>query len=270
MEAEVGKGRKERIGVTRLRRQLLFSCAIDVSGSMSGAPIQAAISTLEDLFRSTMADTDKFACCTFGSNVKKLHAAMPKSRIDIDKDVAHISDNAGGLTALWDGVAWAIQAASLEYKNMRDREGDRFDAPVVEVVIITDGHDNSSTKRFEEIHALTQRPGIPNFNLVVVGLGSVDKNALTQLCSPRNCHFHHAQDVPEFKRVLGQVVDQIRLRLDVSSPDGHSHYEWRGRAKDAPAQLRNLAQGGQSRVLQIANNAGRLEDIFQSLRITER
>jgi uncharacterized protein YegL len=266
LEAEVGKGRKEKLRVARHKRRLLFSCAVDVSGSMRGEPIKAAMATLADLYRTVMDDEDRFACCTFGSSVRKLHAAMPKRRVDLDQDLAHIEDNKGGATALWDGVAWAITAASMEYSNMKKAGID--DPPVIEVVIITDGKDNSSERRFAEIHELTKRPGVPNFNLIVVGLGSVDTDALNKLCEPKNCHFKHARDIPQFKRVLADVVDSIRLRLEVSSPSGNSVYDWQGRAKDAPAQLRALGRNGMSHVLQAADQAGRLEDIMSSLRIT--
>ena len=151
------KGRKETLRVARHRKRLLFSCAIDVSGSMSGSPIRAAMETLGDLFHSVMSDADQFAACTFSSEVKKLHAAMPKSRVDFDRDLGYISDNSGGLTALWDGVAWAITAASMEYSNLRDRFGTQLEAPVIEILILTDGHDNCSKRRFSEIHAMTQR-----------------------------------------------------------------------------------------------------------------
>ena len=44
----------------------------------------------------------------------------------------------------------------------------------IEILILTDGHDNCSKRRFGEIHKTTQQLEVPNFDLMAVGLSNVD------------------------------------------------------------------------------------------------
>ena len=146
IEQRLKCGGKEKFEVSQHRRQLLLSCAMDVSGSMSGAPSKALLAMFEDLCRNVQSPTDLLACCTFADEVKKLHAAMPLEKVDVDKDLKHIAANAGGRTALWDGVYWAVEKARLGCKTLREKSGAGHEDPLVECLIITDGADNSSKK----------------------------------------------------------------------------------------------------------------------------
>ena len=50
VKAKFANGRTEKLAITKCRKQLLFSCAIDVSGSMCGAPIKAAMAMMHDMY----------------------------------------------------------------------------------------------------------------------------------------------------------------------------------------------------------------------------
>ena len=122
-----------------------------------------------------MAADDSYALCAFSDGVTTLHRAMERSSVDMARDMAGIEAAMGGRTALWDGIQSAIVSMETYQKKAR---------PSYEVVIITDGQDNSSTTSLEQVCALTAKPGIPDFNLIVVAVGSdVNQCALKALCT---------------------------------------------------------------------------------------
>ena len=241
-------GGKEELEVSQQRRQLLLSCAMDVSGSMRGAPSEALLAMFEDLCRNVLSPTDLLACCTFADEVKKLHAAMPLGKVDVDKDLKHIAANAGGCTALWDGVSWAVETARLGCKTLRESSDAGHEDPLVECLIITDGADNSSKKTsLEELLPMLAHPGMPNFNLVVVGVGDVDQDALKRLCEGKqNAHFLYAKDMEAFKKTLAHVVDRIKIKLTRETRSSSLTVEWNGSRADAPAALQRVAKNGES------------------------
>jgi hypothetical protein len=246
-------GGKEELEVSQQRRQLLLSCAMDVSGSMRGAPSEALLAMFEDLCRNVLSPTDLLACCTFADEVKKLHAAMPLEKVDLDQDLKYIAANAGGRTALWDGVHWAVEKARFACKTLRERSGAGHEDPLVECLIITDGQDNASKRTsLKDLLPMLAHPGMPNFNLVVVGLGNVDQDALKQLCEgKKNAHFLYAKDMDAFKQTLGQVVDRIKIRLTRETRGSSLNVEWNGSRADAPAALQRVAQNGESAVAKL-------------------
>jgi hypothetical protein len=248
IEQRLQCGGKEKFEVSQHRRQLLLSCAMDVSGSMSGAPSKALLAMFEDLCRNVLSPTDLLACCTFADEVKKLHAAMPLEKVDVDKDLKHIAANAGGRTALWDGVYWAVEKARFGCKTLREKTGAGHDDQLVECLIITDGADNSSKKTsLEELLPMLAHPGMPNFNLVVVGVGDVDQDALKRLCEGKqNAHFLYAKDMEAFKKTLAHVVDRIKIKLTRETRGSSLTVEWNGSRADAPAALQRVAKNGES------------------------
>ena len=248
IEQRLQCGGKEKFEVSQHRRQLLLSCAMDVSGSMSGAPSKALLAMFEDLCRNVLSPRDLLACCTFADEVKKLHAAMPLEKVDVDKDLKHIAANAGGRTALWDGVYWAVEKARFGCKTLREKSGAGHEDPLVECLIITDGADNSSKKTsLEELLPMLAHPGMPNFNLVVVGVGDVDQDALKRLCEGKqNAHFLYAKDMEAFKKTLAQVVDRIKIKLTRETRGSSLTVEWNGSRADAPAALQRVAKNGES------------------------
>ena len=111
VEASMADGRHEKLTVEKSRRQLVFSCAIDTSGSMAGGRLRAAIAALTDLCENAMDGEDRYALAAFADSVTKLHGATPRSGIDVAHDMRAVERASGGRTALWDGVHSAITSA---------------------------------------------------------------------------------------------------------------------------------------------------------------
>ena len=90
-------------------------------------------------------------------------------------------------------------------------------------------------------------PGMPNFNLVVVGVGDVDQDALKRLCEGKqNAHFLYAKDMEAFKKTLAHVVDRIKIKLTRATRGSSLTVEWNGCRADAPAALQRVAKNGES------------------------
>ena len=90
-------------------------------------------------------------------------------------------------------------------------------------------------------------PGMPNFNLVVVGVGDVDQDALKRLCEGKqNAHFLYAKDMEAFKKTLAHVVDRIKIKLTRETRGSSLTVEWNGSRADAPAALQRVAKNGES------------------------
>ena len=250
IEQGLQSGGKEKLEVSQHRRQLLLSCALDVSGSMRGAPNEALLAFYEDLCRNVLSESDLLACCTFSKKVAELHAALPLKKVDVGQDLQQIAANQRGGTALWDGVHWAVETARLGCDTLRERRGVGHEDPIVECLIITDGEDTASkgTKLADLLPTLAH-PGMPNFNLVVVGLGKVDQHALKKLCEgKKNAHFLYAKDLDAFKQTLGDVVDRIKIRLTVEKPGSSLAVEWKGSRAAAvrTGALHRVAKNGES------------------------
>eukprot|EP00056_Hartaetosiga_gracilis_P005510 m.85541 g.85541 ORF g.85541 m.85541 type:complete len:342 (+) comp12193_c0_seq2:257-1282(+) len=206
------------VAVKKMRKSLCLEVGVDVSGSMSGGPMSAICELLPDLYRTILGKTDHYGCFTFESNVKSLHRPVVKRKVDIKRDVKNLQNNFGGCTALWDGIEHGVSAIQDSHKYRLEKsphKGYEFNNTLL---IITDGHDNSSTvSSFEKCLQLIARPGVPNFQFVVVGLGDVDQGKLKRLCEVggENCKFLYAKDVTEFKRELQKAREEIRIRVIV-------------------------------------------------------
>ncbi len=243
-------GGTEELVVSQQRRQLILSCAMDVSGSMRGAPSEALLALFEDLCRNVLIPTDLLACCTFADEVKKLHAAMPLEKVDLERDLKYIAANAGVMTALYDGVYWTVEKARFACKTLLETSGAGHEGPLVECLIITDGKDNASKRTsLEDLLPMLAQPGMPNFNLTVVGLGDVDQDALKRLCEgKKNARFLYAKDMDAFTQTLGQVRDRIEISLTSQTRGSSLNVVWNGSRADAPAALQRVAQNGESAV----------------------
>ena len=210
-----------------------------------------------------MAADDSYALCAFSDGVTTLHRAMGRSSVDMARDMAGIEAAMGGRTALWDGIQSAIVSVQAYQK-----EGLARGRPSYEVVIITDGQDNSSTTSFEQVCALAAKPGIPDFNLIVVAVGSdVNQGALKALCEPKHCHFYHATDVEAFKKTLARVAEQVKMRMTITTPTSQTKMEFSGRAYEAMGTLKSWSE--QSTMLPEAQDQGLLGQLAMKLTITD-
>ena len=243
-------------------KQLLFACAVDVSGSMAGAKSRAAVGALGSLMRDVMRDTDLVGLCTFAGAVRRLFLPMARAQVDWPRAVANMEDNSGGSTALWDGVFWAIDAAQTAHRTAH-RGRDKL-ALVTEVLVITDGQENASSQHtFEEVCEKAWHPGIPNFNLTIIGVGAdVDRRSMMRLCDgARHCRFVFAEDVQAFQTMLTDHVERVRMTLRVHRGPVVSTTTTTCPKSQAPRMMKSMADSGASTALTHLQRTGQLQRI---------
>eukprot|EP01006_Ploeotia_vitrea_P009968 TRINITY_DN25266_c0_g1_i1.p1 TRINITY_DN25266_c0_g1~~TRINITY_DN25266_c0_g1_i1.p1 ORF type:complete len:462 (-),score=57.71 TRINITY_DN25266_c0_g1_i1:37-1422(-) len=234
----------ETLNVQITRSRLVFSCQIDSSGSMAGGKLRQAIAGLKDIF-DIMREDDLFACYTFAQEVKKLHHLMPKKDVVWGTDASRISKNLGGGTALYDAVKQALDGPSGLQNSWSDlkkvaRQNDQ--TFLFEQLVITDGEDNCSKRTYEELKASIEKPHIPNYHLIVIGVGKdCDIGKLQRLCEPRHATFHHVQNPTELHQKLQDIRDKVKLMLTVQKDDNQKLVEWEGTRRGLKPAIQAMA-----------------------------
>ncbi|GMI48775.1 hypothetical protein TrCOL_g3994 [Triparma columacea] len=198
------------------RLRLVSAWLQDVSGSMSGQPEREAIGGLRLLHDDVLEKEDCLAVITFGTSVNVLHEPMRVSKVDRVQDERNIRRSAGGMTAIYDALMTCILGLKEKLGNPKFHQVNK-DA-LYQLILVTDGADNSSKAGLDEVAALVARPGIPNFHLVVVGIGMDRGTAATlrsRLCAPEHAQYMEAPDIGRLGSTLRRVVQDVKARLVV-------------------------------------------------------
>lgn len=224
-------GRKASMKAGTVSKNLALQLTVDCSYSMHGDRIQAAVTGVQDLY-DVLRSSDLFGCTTFDSSVKNLHRLMPKTNVNIGKDIQHVLANcaSGGSTAFYDATLEGI-----------DRLHAAFNVDDFEHIVITDGGDNSSSASFASVAAKVASPGLGNYQFVVIGVGldSSTASRLTRLCQPAHCHLHLEPDTSGLSRRLRSLVDSFRIKLSTTA-NGRTQV----RTTDYKSRGAALAAGG--------------------------
>lgn len=207
---------KQVLDVVRMALQ------VDIDGSPSMQHydrIETAVAGLIEL-ASVLRATDLFGVSTFSREVTNLHRVMERSRVDVAKDVKHVLANCakGSCTSFYDAVVAGVGKLNGAKEYLRTkRDGKRM--PEWEHVMITDGEDNNSTATFEQACAAVRKPGLSNYQFVVIGVGLSNRAAarLAEMCMPAHCHFHREADASALSRRLEELRKGYHLRLQVTS-----------------------------------------------------
>jgi Mg-chelatase subunit ChlD len=240
--ASDGEGRTEVLSIEEYKRPMVFHLVLDVSGSMAGAPINVAIKGARAI-HAIMRSSDKFGLAVFGDSSKVLHHPMPAAEVDWSRDERTIRDTVGGRTALYDAVVEGV--AELKDCSRRSRGSDQL----YEMLLITDGSDNSSAASLADAVGAVAKPGLGNFNLVLIGVGidCVTAADMRTLCQPRHAKFIRVDNIHELAAKLTDVANRVKIHLHQTSPRGCSQASANVRRSKAPAAIQ--AALGQTELL---------------------
>ena len=197
-------------------------------------------------------------CATFDTTVKNLHKVMERGKVSIETDCKHVMVNCarGRLTAFYDAVVDGVERLKGAERYLRGRkDGQRM--PEWEHVVITDGGGNSSAASLEEVAALVAKPGLRDYQFVVIGVGlseSVARN-LAQICRPAHCHFHREPDAAALSKRLCAMADGYKLRMTRQDRGGPAEVVEVG-MKSAKDAAEALAAAGQALVRQLRPGGG--------------
>ena len=236
-------GNAEMLTIQRLACRVVFSCAVDVSGSMSGGRTETAIAGLRTIVQSAMRKSDLYGLVTFDGSVKKLHFPMPVSKVDFEKDVKHIRANGGGCTALFDAMDTSLRY--LKNHHSHNKKNKNKTRCVFQHLVITDGQNNSGTLSLEEMKEILKKPGLPDyhFTLIAVGISEGAAKEMRELCKPKHCHFWHAKNLTEFSSCMERAAKRIKITLQKRCGETglKTKTEWVGKQKHAKNALIGMA-----------------------------
>lgn len=200
------------------RKKLVFQWVQDVSGSMSGKRIESSLEGFDHMFENVCQPTDLMGVVTFNHDLNTLHLPMSIKKLDASRDKASIRAAVGGRTRMYDALGSCM-------RGLKDMSRDERYAAVVEdavyqLLLITDGEDNSSTQFTRDtLTELVAHPGIPNFHLVVVAvcMSDQEKQALRGLCAPLHATLLDVENISELQHTLREVGEVLLQRLVITT-----------------------------------------------------
>jgi Ca-activated chloride channel family protein len=186
--------------------------AVDVSGSMAGAPLEGAKRGAQT-FLDQLTDRDQVMVVAF-STTAEIVQPWTSDRQQASHEVRTLG--AGTNTALWD----ALWTAAIELQKCQGRRA---------LVLLTDGQDSKS--QFHSREAAVEQVRQSGTGLYVLGLRGSDYNpgAMQSLVKDAGGLYRETADPNEFARFYQETAGTIQkaylveFRVDRSAPDSSAH-----------------------------------------------
>ena len=200
--------------------------AVDASGSMRGAPLNALRQGL-GRFVSRVRDNDKIGVLSFADDVK-WEAAWSTSREATRRKLENIEAR-GHNTVLWDAVYQGL--VSLDDKGLPERR---------HLVVITDGHDEGSAHSLADAIAKAKELRVPVDAIGMTGSDNRYLENLQTLASETQGSYSTASDLDALTQLTGGAIDRMietpvaSFRADKIVADGREHrigVYWKGADK---------------------------------------
>jgi Mg-chelatase subunit ChlD len=189
------------------------SIALDVSGSMKGAPLNAVRSGLSK-FVGDASPQDKIAIETIADE-SRWDANWDDSRDKVKTSLDTLATR-GTLTRLWDGLLEAIHNFPATPLSQR-------------LIVISDGHDEGSKHTEEEVIAAALDRGIPVDAIGVTRSDPVYLQGLQRLATQTGGQFRQAKDTAELEQLVSSGIQRLKstpvvsFHLDDVPGDGGTH-----------------------------------------------
>ena len=164
-----------------------FVLVVDVSGSMSGQPLKDAKAGLK-AFVNRMKSADAAALITFNTSVTISHPMTKKSG-DLAKTIDALEARGG--THIYDAVARALEMC----KGYEESSA---------IVLFTDGNDGGSKFTPVQIESMI---GFQGSAFYAIGLGQIDKQALTTLAQKASGEFEATATSAALKQLYEKTMD---------------------------------------------------------------
>ena len=148
----------------RVKRAMMSIIAIDISYSMSGERIAAALRGLRSMLEALQArhvSKDVVAIWAFGSSVTQISKFTRVSELDVDAALSKVRVDGG--TALYDTLVEVLDGVKPGACSLGER--------TTELFLLTDGEDTSSRRSLGEAKARLAKPGIRDFHATLVSVG---------------------------------------------------------------------------------------------------
>ena len=163
-----------------------FVLIVDVSGSMSGNPIQDAKTGLLK-FVEAMGKNDQAALLTFNDQIRTSQS-MTSNKKDLKRAINILSPSGG--THLYDALAAAMNFS----KKMNKKTA---------FVLLSDGVDGGSKFNHTHIKSMVGHEGVAFY---AIGLGNVDSRTLQTIANKTSGKFTHTNQSSELKEIYQNTL----------------------------------------------------------------
>jgi tight adherence protein B len=181
---------------------------IDTSGSMVGAPIEAAKAAAQSFVAQKRAE-DFIALVTFSDTVEVL-SNFTTSRGTLNSQIDGIVAEGG--TAMYDGVIRATELFAGSTDQIRKN-----------MIVLTDGTDESSTSTLEDAIAAVDAAEIRTFG-VALESSAFSPDALQQIVAAADGRFFSTPDPEQLSSLYGQIQQElgntlvVRYNSEIANP----------------------------------------------------
>ena len=202
------KAPEAQVDPTAVRPEHTAIVVLDRSGSMSGAPLEAAKRALLDLV-ARLDDRDNFGLVTFDDTAQVVVPAGPVGQLGRQHIAAAIAMvQSGGMTDLSGGYLRGLQEAR------------RVCGPAgATVVIVSDGHANAGVTDPTQLGQVAARAGAQAITTSTIGLGhGYDENLLSAIATGGNGNHAFATDADAAAAaVLSEVEGLLSKTVQAAS-----------------------------------------------------
>jgi hypothetical protein len=179
---------------------------MDVSGSMKGIRLKNATAGAKLIFDQVLLDHDRCELFVFSESAKRQLYMKSKKEVDWNREERGIQTARSGSTALYDAIHQAISNMPRNSKYKSDHR---------ELIILTDGMDNTSSHSFSEIKSMIANPGFDHFHCTLIGVNMTSSQETTMRDLVNNSHSTYIPCVTE--SILGSfdfVKTAVTVRIE--------------------------------------------------------
>ncbi|MDE6233059.1 MAG: VWA domain-containing protein, partial [Lachnospiraceae bacterium] len=197
---------KEPTADEDLKKSFDVAMVLDESGSILSSDFSGMKAQCSNLV-SGLNDTDRIAVYTFDESVRTISSF--ESPTEAVKTIGSLYQHAG-LTAIYD----AIKTATNGFVANSSGEKSKI------IILLTDGRDNCSSTT---LNSAIEQAKASDVIIYAVGVGSVNKTALTDLSESTGGSFYYLSNFSQLKAVFNTIIEEADLYKD-SDGDGLSDY----------------------------------------------
>ncbi len=189
-----------------LKKSFDVAMVLDESGSISSSNFSEMKAQCSDLV-SGLNDTDRIAVFTFDESVRTISTFESPS--EAVKTIGSLYQHDGN-TAIYDAIKTATNGFAANSSSEKSKI----------IILLTDGYDNSSSTIFNSVIAQAKASDVI---IYAVGVGYVNKTALTDLSESTGGSFYYLSNFSQLKAVFNTIIEEADLYKD-SDGDGLSDY----------------------------------------------
>ena len=207
---------------TQKQRNVHVFFVIDLSSSMNGRRIKNTIAGMKQIY-DRLETHDRLSIFYFKTEVGCL-VTKQKKFLSWDRVASDLEAKVGGATAMNDAIIECMKFVPYDNSSLKQ-------FPQREMVVFTDGEDNSSSNSYDTLRNFlsTRKPDdferkSLNITMIACGISMDYRNKLENLCSPSHCTYLACEDAGDaiqksFKKASKSIIIRRTEIVTISEID---------------------------------------------------